>query len=118
MSQYRPKRGQYTTIHKFGGKQTPHLGEIHPLPVREIGRGRGIVSSNVSRFGPKVPHFSGGVTTLDCTCTPIVWDVAEFAEWCVVAAAVPGEPHWLSLAEPYLTGLSVTRASQSVSNIN
>ena len=23
----------------------------------------------------------------------------------VVAAAVPGEPHWLSLAEPYLTGL-------------
>ena len=31
MTQYRPKIGQYTTIHKFGGKQTPHLGGIHPL---------------------------------------------------------------------------------------
>ena len=30
MSQYRPKRGQYTTIHTFAGKQTPLLGEIEP----------------------------------------------------------------------------------------
>ena len=36
MTQYRPKIGQYTTIHNFGGKQTPHLGEIHPLPLPNI----------------------------------------------------------------------------------
>ena len=34
-----PKRRQYTTIHTFGGKQTPHLVEIGPLPTLETGPG-------------------------------------------------------------------------------
>ena len=53
-SQYRSKRGQYTTILGIGGKQTPFLGEIDPSSLQNCTPGTAAKARQsrwVSRYG-------------------------------------------------------------------
>ena len=106
MTQYRPKRGQYTTTHKFGGKPTPHLGEIRSPSQPDAAVG-------VALVGPlRQGRYAAAHRELEAQIEArVALVLAPRQRSATAPASVGGLPRWAVRRPPaFLPALGVRRA--------